>query len=75
MHFCDDNIINVIMLKNYYSQKDITCVILSDEADNMGYCVATSEKWSDYMNKIQTHADTDTDTNDEPSDEKIKINI
>ena len=74
MHFCDDNIVNAILLKNYFVRTNFKCVILWD-MDGESYVVVTNKKWNDYMNKINTDTDKDNDKDNEHFDEKIKINI
>lgn len=79
MHFCDDNILNAIVLKNYFVTKGITCVILWDEG-GMSYAIVTNQLWNDYMKKNDnndkkddTHNEDDDDTNKD--DGQLEINI
>jgi hypothetical protein len=44
-YFCD-LIINAIIIKNSLRQRNFLAVILSDECDNGGYVVASSELWA-----------------------------
>ena len=79
MHFCDDNIINAILLKNYFGAKGLNRVILWDEC-YPGYVVVTNQLWEDYMKKSyptnkDEDDDEDVDVNVKCLDEELKIDI
>ena len=72
MHFCDNNIVNAILIKNYFAATNVKCVILWDMAED-GYAIVTDQIWNDYLNKKDTSMNIGE--NNEHVDEKIKINI
>jgi len=72
MHFCDNNIVNAILIKNYFAATNVKCVILWDMAED-GYAIVTDQVWNDYLNKKDTSMNIGE--NNGHVDEKIKINI